>query len=170
MNSGNEIGPFKAVEESTLAHLTGRDSLRDVLLWYSLLGSAGTALGVMGCGWAVNILQSEKGWGFVPACRVIFYAYAGVGLVKFVFAVVLSGRVEADVKGKKTKQGQNAGSGETQPLLREQTESDSGSARPPKPERKSIFSFLGEKETVSLVLRLFILFGLDSFASGLAPL
>ena len=41
--SGNEIGPFRAVEESTLAHLTPHEHLRDIFAWYSLIGTAGAA-------------------------------------------------------------------------------------------------------------------------------
>ncbi|KAL4801761.1 major facilitator superfamily domain-containing protein [Aspergillus unguis] len=173
--SGNEIGPFKAVEESTLAHLSSAESLRDILLWYSLCGTAGTALGVMVCGWAINLLQSERGWEFIPACRTIFFVYAGIGAVKFALTVMLSKGVEAEVKAKKKAkktQQQGNGTGETQPLLAERVDNEpSEPAEPPRePERKSIISFLGDGEIVSLVIRLFFLFGLDSFASGLASL
>ncbi|KAL4987752.1 major facilitator superfamily domain-containing protein [Aspergillus falconensis] len=161
--SGNEIGPFKAVEESTLAHLTPKEFLRDILLWYSLFGTGGTALGVMACGWAINLLESERGWEYIPACRTIFFAYAAIGAFKFVLSVALSQKVEAEVKRSKPKQQR---SDETQPLLGERTET----TETQKPEQKSFLSFLGERDLVSLVIRLFILFGLDSFASGLASL
>ncbi|KAL4877909.1 major facilitator superfamily domain-containing protein [Aspergillus karnatakaensis] len=177
--SGNEIGPFKAVEESTIAHLTPEEHLRDVLLWYSLLGTAGTALGVMATGWAINLLQTERGWEYIPACRTIFFAYAAIGVVKFLLSIALSQEVEAEVKIKKVKKQQSAagnGSDETQPLLRETQPVLCGgveTARPelePEQEKKSILSFLGDPELVSLVIRLFILFGIDSFGSGLASL
>ncbi|KAL4993711.1 major facilitator superfamily domain-containing protein [Aspergillus recurvatus] len=163
--SGNEIGPFKAVEESTLAHLTPKEFLRDILLWYSLFGTAGTALGVMACGWAINLLESERGWKYIPACRTIFFAYAAIGAFKFALSVALSQKVEAKVERSKPKQQQQR-SDETQPLLGERTET----TETQKPERKSFLSFLGERDLVSLIIRLFILFGLDSFASGLASL
>ncbi|KAL3470894.1 major facilitator superfamily domain-containing protein [Aspergillus californicus] len=159
--SGNEIGPFKAVEESTLAHLTPKDLLRDILLWYSLIGTAGTALGVMTCGWAMNLLQTGRGWDFIAACRTFFFAYAAIGAVKFLLSVTLSKKVEAE--SKKSKHKQRSETNETQPLL-------GGRTAEQQLERRSIMSFLGDKELVSLVLRLFILFGLDSFASGLASL
>jgi hypothetical protein len=37
-------------------------------------------------------------------------------------------------------------------------------------ERKTVLAFLGDRKLASLVIRLFILFGVDSFASGLASL
>ncbi|PYI01083.1 MFS transporter [Aspergillus sclerotiicarbonarius CBS 121057] len=163
--SGNEIGPFRAVEESTLAHLTPHDILSDIFAWYSLIGNAGTALGMMTGGWAINLLQVIWEWSYIPACRVIFFAYAAIGALKFLLSIALSSVVEAEEKKKKkpsTRTPQQTSEGETQPLL-----GDRADQPPPK---KSVFSFLGDAELVSLVIRLAILFGLDSFASGLASL
>ncbi|CEL11435.1 hypothetical protein ASPCAL14537 [Aspergillus calidoustus] len=170
--SGNEIGPFKAVEESSLAHLTPDALLRDILLWYTLLGTAGAALGVMTCGWAVNLLQTERGWEFIPACRVIFFAYAGIGALKFLLSVTMSQKVEAEVKTKTSKRASREDtegdeSGETQPLLRDRPAEQQEQQEP---ERKSVLAFIGDRKLASLVIRLFILFGVDSFASGLASL
>ncbi|KKK23480.1 hypothetical protein P175DRAFT_0514435 [Aspergillus ochraceoroseus IBT 24754] len=162
--SGNEIGPFRAVEESTLAHLTPKEILSDIFVWYSLIGIAGTALGVMTCGWAVDVLQNQKHWEYLDACRVIFLAYATIGLIKFLLSVTLSKKVEADVKKPKPAQQNAENDGETQPLLGDRPATNQ------EPERKSFFSFIGDKDLASLVIRLFILFGLDSFASGLASL
>ncbi|KAL5335680.1 MFS transporter [Aspergillus crustosus] len=164
--SGNEIGPFKAVEESTLAHLTPEELLRDVLLWYSLLGTAGTALGVMVSGWAINLLQTERGREYIPACRTIFLGYAAIGVLKFFLSIALSQKVEAEVKISKPKQRQlEDGGRETQPLLGERVAGGQVER-----EKKPFFSFLGDPELASLVIRLFILFGIDSFGSGLASL
>ncbi|KAI9374218.1 major facilitator superfamily domain-containing protein [Aspergillus egyptiacus] len=164
--SGNEIGPFKAVEESTLAHLTPNEHLRDILLWYSLIGTAGTALGVMACGWAIHLLQTERGLEFVDACHTVFFMYAAIGVLKFLLSVALSQKVEAELKKpKQTRQEQVEN--ETQPLLGDRNRPALAAQTP---ERKSLFSFLGDRDVVSLVIRLFILFGLDSFASGLASL
>ncbi|KAJ5337125.1 uncharacterized protein N7506_005147 [Penicillium brevicompactum] len=153
--SGNEIGPFRAVEESTLAHLTTHELLSDVFAWYSLVGTAGSALGFLVCGWIMNTLESVHGWAFIPACRVIFLVYAGVGVVKLIFTLGLSSKVEVEEREQ---------SSETRPLLAEPT----GQEAAPAP-KKSIFPSI-EKDLWSLVIRLFILFGLDSFASGLASL
>ncbi|KAJ5722983.1 hypothetical protein N7488_001018 [Penicillium malachiteum] len=155
--SGNEIGPFRAVEESTLAHLTPHELLSDVFAWYSLVGTAGTALGQLVCGWIISSLRSLHGWAFLPSCQVIFFIYAGIGLAKFLLTLGLSPNVEAT----KEEQQQN---GETRPLLQE---SGSEEAEPPK--KKSLWASM-DADLWSLVIRLFILFGLDSFASGLASL
>ena len=84
--SGNEIGPFRAVEESTLAHLSPAAVRSDIFAWYSLIGTAGTAFGMMACGWVVHTLQASKGWSAVRAYRTIFFVYAVIGLIKFLLA------------------------------------------------------------------------------------
>ncbi|KAJ5407627.1 hypothetical protein N7509_001510 [Penicillium cosmopolitanum] len=159
--SGNEIGPFRAVEESTLAHLTPKENLSDVFAWYSLVGTAGTALGQLVCGWTISSLQSLHGWAFIPSCRIIFFAYAGVGAVKLILTLALSRKVEAEEKQSESQQ-----QGETQPLLADSSPSQ-GPAAPKS--KKSIFASL-DKDLWSLMISLFILFGLDAFASGLASL
>lgn len=166
--SGNEIGPFRAVEESTLAHLTAKEHLSDIFVWYSLIGTAGTALGMMVCGWIINLLQTTKGWQYLHACQIVFFAYAGIGAVKFLLSICLSHEVEAAKKDKNgataSQQQQRAADGpETQPLLGERANNEDN-------QKNSLFSFLGSSDLVSLVVTLFVLFGLDSFASGLASL
>ncbi|KAJ5594587.1 uncharacterized protein N7459_000795 [Penicillium hispanicum] len=163
--SGNEIGPFRAVEESTLAHLTPHEQLSDVFAWYSLLGTAGTALGQLICGWIITSLQSLHGWEFIPSCRVIFFVYATVGVIKLLLTLTLSRQVEATPVEEPSEQ-QN---GETRPLLAEPAPVESETETETVPKKKPLWSSL-DKDLTALVLRLFILLGLDAFASGLASL
>jgi hypothetical protein len=101
------------------------------------------------------------GWAFIPSCRIIFFAYAGVGAVKLILTLALSRKVEAE-----EKQSEPQRQGETQPLLADPSPSQEPAA--PK-SQKSIFASL-DKDLWSLMISLFILFGLDAFASGLASL
>lgn len=146
------------MEESTLAHLTPHELLSDVFAWYSLIGNAGSATGMLVCGWIINSLESIHGWAFIPACRIIFFVYAGVGVVKLILTLGLSGKVEVQ------KEEPQEQSSETRPLLSEPVEQDVEPAT-----KKGLFPSI-EKDLWSLVIRLFILFGVDSFASGLASL
>lgn len=166
VSSGNEIGPFRAVEESTLAHLTPSEDLPDVFAWYSLLGTAGTALGQLICGWLISSLQVLHGWAYIPSCRVIFLVYAGIGLVKLILTLALTHKVETEEKQRTRAQRKN---GETQPLLADAPSPRREQDTSPNTGRTSLFSSI-DKDLWSLVIRLFILFGIDSFASGLASL
>ncbi|KND88846.1 putative membrane protein [Tolypocladium ophioglossoides CBS 100239] len=160
--SGNEIGPFRAVEESVVAHLTDKAERGDVYAWYSLVGTAGTACGMMVCGWAINALRANLGWSLLEAYRATFVGYAVLGLAKLMLALALSRAVKADRKPPE------APTTETTPLLGE----DQDAATPTKKKAKRWTALLPEisAESKGITATLCILFALDSFASGLAPL
>ncbi|KID61561.1 MFS transporter, partial [Metarhizium hybridum] len=159
--SGNEIGPFRAVEESIVAHLTAREERSDVYAWYSLLGTAGTAFGIVSCGWATHALV-RAGWDTGEAYRLVFWGYAGLGAVKLLLTLGLSRAVEAD--GKTATEGRPSGT-ETEPLL-------AAAAGEAPPQRRSWRSLMPHvtAESRAIAATLCLLFGLDAFASGLAPL
>lgn len=165
LDSGNEIGPFRAVEESTLAHISSHETLSDIFAWYALAGTAGTALGIMVCGWVVSFLQVSQEWQYIPACRIVFFIYAAVGIIKFLFNIGLSQNVEApqdQQKREDVSRVRQDTSAETRPLLEDRP--DDQEAR-----RQSIFSSVN-RNLAFMVINLFILLGLDAFASGLASL
>ncbi|KAM6481496.1 major facilitator superfamily domain-containing protein [Trichoderma sp. SZMC 28011] len=173
--SGNEIGPFRAIEESVVAHLTEPASRSDVYAWYSLLGTAGTAFGLMTGGWAVQYVSTVLHWELIDAYRFIFYGYAVAGLVKLSLALLLSSAVEADGKAsslaKATIKSNGAGDNtETSPLL------GSGNASPQADEERKSRSRVGallpdiSKEGYAIMTSLCVFFALDAFASGLASM
>ncbi|KAK9467277.1 major facilitator superfamily domain-containing protein [Lipomyces arxii] len=88
--SGNEIGPFRAVEESTLAHLTPADERTDVFAWYSLLGRFGSAIGSATCGAMVQFLQDRANWSNVRSYRFVYLSYAAIALIKLYTSYILS--------------------------------------------------------------------------------
>lgn len=140
--------------------------MSDIYAWYSLIGTAGTALGMMVCGWVMTLLQETKHWDFVPACRVVFFMYAGVGAVKFLLTMGLSKKVEAEKKKAPTT---TNGASETDPLLVSGSQEETVAVVPPK--QRKLFYLPGvEAELVGLVTSLLLLFGLDSFGSSLASL
>jgi hypothetical protein len=83
--------------------------------------------------------------------------------MKLALALGLSRNVEAT----KVKEAEQQREGETQPLLGDAPAADQPQQLPHR--KKGVFASI-EKDLWSLVIRLFILFGLDSFASGLASL
>ncbi|KAK0702287.1 major facilitator superfamily domain-containing protein [Lasiosphaeris hirsuta] len=82
--SGNEIGPFRAVEESILAHLTNKDERSDIFAWYTLFGTAGAALGTLTCGWIVQSVSASKSWTLSGAHSLVFVLYAALGIANLV--------------------------------------------------------------------------------------
>lgn len=155
------------MEESTLAHLTPHETLSDIFAWYSLIGTAGTALGMITCGWIVNWLQTSKEWDFVSAARAIFYIYAFIGGIKFILSLALTSKIEAEKKISKPpgQHPQQQAPNETEPLL-----GGASDEAPAQPQRKIPFLASLDKQLASLFVQLAVLFALDAFASGLAPL
>ncbi|KAK4098425.1 MFS general substrate transporter [Parathielavia hyrcaniae] len=166
--SGNEIGPFRAVEESIVAHLTPAADRSDVYAWYSLAGTAGIALGMVTCGWAVEGARSALGWSLLDAYRAVFLAYAVLGLVKLGLALALSANVEADEAPSFETNNSGGGPTDTMPLLNPDLKS-----RPETGNRPRWWAALFPQvspESKGITVALCLLFALDSFASGLAPL
>lgn len=98
--SAIEIGPFRAIEESTLAQLTPASARNDVFSWYTLIGMIGSALGTVVSGWVIELLESRDGWTTAHAYRIIFFGYGALGIVKLVLSLVLSQACEIDIKSK----------------------------------------------------------------------
>ena len=159
--SGNEIGPFRAVEESTIAHLTPPEHRSHVFAWYTLIGTGGTALGLLTCGWATSLLQEKANWKTIDAYRAVFIAYAFLGLLKFLLTLLLSAECEANVQPKSTH------ATETAPLLH--SDNDGNAKKRKKP---SVFAQLPSLSAQSkiILVQLCILFAFDNFGSGLAAM
>jgi len=103
--SGNEIGPFKAIEESTIAHLTSADTRVDVFAWYTVFGTLGTSIGALLCGWLTQWLQASLDWDVITAYRLIFWLYAAIGLLKTGLGLLLSPACEIEGANESARQG-----------------------------------------------------------------
>ena len=143
----------------------------DIYAWYTLIGTAGVAFGMMTCGWVVHELQLNQGWTNIEAYRLIFKIYAVFGLVKFGLALALSKNVEAE---KKREASTELDPTSARPLMEDENEDENedeiGNAPVRKPVKKTSMFPEISKESRTIVMNLCFLFALDSFASGLAPL
>jgi MFS family permease len=78
--SGNEVGPFLAVEQAALAQVVPAERRTAAFAWYNLTGSFATAAGALLCGLVVQALQGE-GAPPLRSYRVVLLAYAGAGVL-----------------------------------------------------------------------------------------
>jgi len=153
--SGNEIGPFRAIEESTLAQITTEESRGDIYAWYSLLGALGSALGLGICGWVLDFLLNGLGWNTIKAYKAIFWGYSALGGIMLCFVLALSTECEIAKYSSAMK------------------DSDASSDDESSQKRKSLPFWKAVKfshKSRIIVIKLCILFALDSFACSLAPL
>lgn len=106
-------------------------------------------------------MRTDLEWSQVKSYRAIFWGYAVVGIIKLLLALALSTAVEAE------KKVQTIQDPETAPLLGDGAEDEE-----PKKSQNWFMSRIPDIgiESRVIVFNLCILFALDAFASGLAPL
>ncbi|GAB7353423.1 hypothetical protein MBLNU459_g3894t1 [Dothideomycetes sp. NU459] len=174
--SGNEIGPFRAVEESTLAHLVPADARADVFAWYVVFGTLGTSGGALACGWGVQRLV-QGGMAEVDAYAAVFWVYALLGAVKAGVTLLLSARCEIEPQKTKapTEEGEDE---EAEGFLAQEDGSGAAQSQPrqpqprPKEQQKKKTWAMAQisPESRRTLLKLCALFSVDSLASGMVPM
>ncbi len=94
--SGNEVGPFLAIEQAALAQVVAAEQRTHVFAWYNLAGSLATAFGALLCGLLVQALQGN---GFTPlqSFRIVLWYYAATGVLLAALFTRLSPISEAPV-------------------------------------------------------------------------
>jgi MFS family permease len=92
--SGNEVGPFLAVEQASLSQLTPDRERTRVLAWWNLTGSFCTATGALVGGAIAGLLIAGR-WEPAAAYRAVIIGYALVGIAMALLFTRLTPAVEA---------------------------------------------------------------------------
>ncbi len=138
--TGNEVGPFLAVEQAGLAQVVPDRRRTATFAWYNLAGYLATAVGALLAG-AVGGALLAGGWDELAAYRAVVVGYALVGLAMAGVAWTLGPAIEA--------------------LPRPASDAAAGPASR---------SWLGLGRSRRVILKLSALFALDAFAGGFIPL
>ncbi len=96
--SGNEVGPFLAVEQAALSQIIPGERRTQVFAWYNLAGSFATALGALCGGTLVQVVQG-RGMTLLGSYRLIVIGYAAAGLLLGLSFCRLSSSVEISPRG-----------------------------------------------------------------------
>jgi MFS family permease len=94
--TGNEVGPFLAVEQAALSQATPDARRTPTFAWYNLAGYVATAVGALTAGFLSQGLL-DAGWPAADAYRAIVIGYAFVGLVMAIVFWRVGAAVEAPV-------------------------------------------------------------------------
>ncbi len=94
--SGNEVGPFLAVEQASLAQVTDDRERTRVLGWWNLAASFATAAGALVGGTAAAVLIGQ-GLVAAEAYRDVIVGYAVLGLLLAALFTRVSPAIEAPV-------------------------------------------------------------------------
>jgi MFS family permease len=92
--TGNEVGPFLAVEQAALSEAMPDARRTATFAWYNLVGYVATATGALAAGLATQALLSG-GFAAVDAYRLIVVGYAAIGLVMAAVFALVGPAVEA---------------------------------------------------------------------------
>jgi MFS family permease len=95
--TGNEVGPFLAVEQAGLSQTTPDTRRTATFAWYNLAGYVATATGALGAGIVTQALI-DGGLAAVGAYRSIVIGYALIGAVMAVGFSRLPATIEAPVR------------------------------------------------------------------------
>ncbi len=92
--TGNEVGPFLAVEQAGLTQIVPDRRRTATFAWYNLIGYVATATGALAAGAASQVLL-DLGAAPADAYRAVVLGYALVGGVMAVRAALLGAAIEA---------------------------------------------------------------------------
>lgn len=92
--SGNEVGPFLALEQSAMSERLASSSRTAIFAWYQLVGSFATALGALGGGVLAQLMPGTP----LERYRMVVLLYATLGLVLLALFSRLSPAIETTVK------------------------------------------------------------------------
>ncbi len=95
--SGNEVGPFLAIEQAALAQIVSDQRRTQLFAWYNLVGSFATATGALIGGALAQLLQNR---GVLPlnSYRAVVIGYAVMGGVLAALFSQLTSGIEAPVR------------------------------------------------------------------------
>ena len=164
--TGGDFGPFRAIEESTIFHLTTPQTRSDVLSWYVTVSSLGSAAGTEFSGRFVDYLRKLNGWGIKDAYHATFGLYIAMGIMSVILTLSMSEKCEVTETIPQTEASER--------LLEENSEDnqDLNSAPfhklEPSP-KQSLFSQISS-DTRWVMYKLWFLLTVDSLADGMVSL
>ncbi|CEJ87921.1 hypothetical protein VHEMI04553 [[Torrubiella] hemipterigena] len=173
--TGGDFGPFRSVEESTLAHLTTATTRPDVMSWYVTMSSLGSAMGTEISGKVIKALKARSDGkdGKANTTRVyhaMFWVYVVAGAVSMAAASLMTAKSEADASTVKTPQRDDEAA---EGLLEVDEERVADTAT--RKEKESLWTRLTPQnvlrvvspESRGVVIKLWLLLTIDSLADGM---
>ncbi|CAH2353408.1 uncharacterized membrane protein [[Candida] railenensis] len=168
--SGDETGPFKSVEEASIAHLTPHVHRPEVFAFYGLFATAGAAIGSLISGVTVDYCHLQLEWDLNQCYRAVFMVYTIIALLKFGVMLFLSVNCEVQFNSNDSINSASAPTTETSSLL---DDSDIQEDLTQEVHNENTFGLLGLSglsSTARFYLPKFlVIFMLDSMGYGFMP-
>lgn len=160
--SGGEVGPFRTIEQSSIASLVPHEERSDIYAWDTFLGTFCSAIGSIFAGTLIDFVQGNFGFSVAQSYKCVFWAYSFLAVI----CVILCLFITNDIEVKPEEDSIDDDASETTRLITQPEEATTTT------KKKRNFTLLPPltPDTYLIVLKLSLLFGLDSFASSLTPL
>lgn len=91
--SGNEVGPFLAIEQASLSHICPSDKRTGIFAWYNLGGSLATATGSLAAGLLTKLFVSMD-FSLISSYRAVLMGYSILGAFLMLMFLLVSSAVE----------------------------------------------------------------------------
>ncbi|RFU73913.1 mfs general substrate transporter [Trichoderma arundinaceum] len=165
--NGGDFGPFRAIEESVLSHLTTPETRSDVLSWYVVTSNLGSAVGTEVAGRVVEALKRRDGWSESRVYHTVFAAYIIMGVANMGFSYFMTDNCEITKPALSMDEGAQTAQG-----LLSDSDEEAGdemvppTAEPPVPQKRSRFTEISST-TRSVMYKLWFLLTVDCLADGM---
>ncbi|KAM0786412.1 hypothetical protein ACM66B_001877 [Microbotryomycetes sp. NB124-2] len=172
--TGNEVGPFSAVEVGILSQLVDQDARVHLLMHHSVLGFTGASIGALLSGWLVTGLVN-RGCDIVKAYQAVYLVYFVAALLKVALSLAMSAACELEhsLKTPPAPSRSDSSPNERQPLLRPDASVSEAPSQHAQLVADTVLSPPDEIMRPRLpIVRLTVLcliFSLDAFASSVLP-
>ncbi|KAK4047419.1 hypothetical protein OIV83_005466 [Microbotryomycetes sp. JL201] len=168
--TGNEVGPFSAVEVGILSQLVESNARVFLLMHHSVLGFTGASIGALLSGWLVTFLVN-RGRDTVKAYQAVYLVYTVAAVLKVALSLAMSAACELEHSLKHSPSQGDAD--ERRPLLASNGAADESPSQHAQSVADTVLSPSDEIARPPLPLvRLTVLcliFSLDAFASSVLP-
>ncbi|CCK70261.1 uncharacterized protein KNAG_0D05230 [Huiozyma naganishii CBS 8797] len=163
--SSDEVGPFKSIEESMIAHLSPNNKRPEIYAIHGFVATLGAALGAIISGAFIHTLKYTFGVESDLKCyKWAFVLYAAFALGKLIMMSLLSERTELDSHfHNEHLPAESIVTDEMAPLLEQRQEAIE---REEQHQTQQAPNSSLSKETVSILMRLLVIFMTDSLGSG----
>lgn len=168
--TGGDFGPFRAIEESMLSHLTNPKTRSDVLSWYVTISGLGSAAGILSTGQVVEMMRAHYGWAEIDTYHAIFWVYIATGVANMVLALLMSDHCEINTQPPERDTGSELAQGlldDSDGEENEEQDKPQQTETPPQlSTKKSRFSSISA-ESKPVMYKLWFLLTVDSLADGM---
>lgn len=167
-----EVGPFRSVEQSSIASIAPYEQRSYLYAWYTFLGTFCAALGAVFWGKLVDYSNNYLRYTLLKSYRLTFLAYTILSFITLLLSCLLSEKLEckAEESNDNTSESNEneIGVTETSSLIKSKVDTQSKQSNTIK--KKSTLLPGLDPSIFALVAKLSFLFALDSFASSLVSL